>query len=148
MSSDYERHLDQSPEEALVSVNGAAQAWDAMWEPEGSAGLLRLPVTHGLRQSLLVGPLSVEPDDYRAGSTLRFHVESTTTRLNWTACLVLLFGALGGIVAMLWPFFPGLLRLAPAGIVLAIAAWLLVASRLRTADVDDFLDLVAEEPPD
>jgi hypothetical protein len=148
MSLDYERHLDQSLEEVLVSVNDAAQAWGAMWEPEGSAGLLRLPVSHGLRQSLLEGPLSVERDAYRAGSTLRFRIESTTTRLNWTACLVLLIGALGGIVSMLWPFFPGLLRLAPAGIVLAIAAWLLVASRLRTADVDDFLDLVAEEPPD
>ena len=115
-----------------------------MWEPEGSTGTLRLPVSHGLRQSLLEGTLTIEADPGSSGSTMRFHVEATRTKVNWTASLLLLIGAAGGIVTMLWPFFPGLLPLAPAGIVLAIAAWLLVASRLRSADVEDFFDLVAE----
>ena len=53
-----------------------------------------------------------------------------------------------GVIAMLWPFFPRLLRLAPAGIVLAIAAWLLVASKLRNADADEFFDLVLAEVPE
>ena len=45
---------------------------------------------------------------------------------------------------MLWPLHPAILRLAPAGIVLAIAAWLLVSSRLRNSEVKDFLHLVAD----
>jgi len=113
-----------------------------MWEPEGSTGVLRLPVSHGLRQSLLEGPLTVEADPWGSGSTLRFRVEATRTKVNWTASLLLLIGAAGGVVTMLWPFFPGLLPLAPAGIVLAIAAWLLVVSRLRTTEIEDFFDLV------
>jgi len=139
----YERHLDQNSERALSSVRQVAEEWGAMWEPEGSTGILRLPVSHGLRQSLLEGPLTVEADPERSGSTVRFRVEATRTRINWTASLLLLIGGAGGIVTMLWPFFPGLLPLAPAGIVLAIAAWLLVVSRLRTTEVEDFFDLVA-----
>ncbi|MEJ2085111.1 MAG: hypothetical protein P8Y44_05445 [Acidobacteriota bacterium] len=138
----YDRHLDQSAEQALSSVRQVAEEWGAMWEPEGSTGILRLPVSHGLRQSLLEGPLTVEADPRGSGSTLRFRVEATRTKVNWTASLLLLIGAAGGIVTMLWPFFPGLLPLAPAGIVLAIAAWLLVASRLRTTEIEDFFDLV------
>jgi hypothetical protein len=148
MSLEYEKQLDKSLDDILASVSDAAESWGAIWEPEGSGGILRLPVSHGLRQSLLEGPLSVEKDPVWPGSTLRFLAERTQTKINWTASLVLLLGAVGGVVAMLWPFFPNLLRLAPAGIVLAIAAWLLVASRLRTADVDDFLRLVAEARPD
>ena len=148
MSLEYERQIDQSLDDALASVNDAAESWGAIWEPEGSGGILRLPVSQGLRQSLLEGLLLVERDPSRPGSTLRFRVERTQTKINWTASLVLLLGAVGGVVATLWPFFPNLLRLAPAGIVLAIAAWLLVASRLRTADVDDFLRLVAGDRPD
>lgn len=115
-----------------------------MWEPEGSTGILRLPVSHGLRQSLLEGSLTVEADPGGSGSTVRFRVDRTRTKIHWTASLLLLIGAAGGIVTMLWPFFPGLLPLAPAGIVLAIAAWLLVASRLRTAHVEDFFDRLRE----
>jgi hypothetical protein len=148
MTSLYERHLDQAPDQAVVAVQRAAEDWGGRWEGRESRGILSLPITHGLRQSLVEGPLSVEAVPGETGSILRFQIENRSTRLNWAACLVLLLGALGGIVAMLWPFFPNLLHLAPAGIVLAIAAWLLVASRLRTADVVDFLQLVAEDRPD
>ncbi len=77
MSPDYERQLDQPPDQILTSVKRAAEEWGAIWQPEGSSGVLRLPVTHGLRQSLLEGPLTVEKNRYGSGSTLRSCVEAT-----------------------------------------------------------------------
>ena len=51
----------------------------------------------------------------------------------------------GGISAVLWPLFPErLLPFVPLGLVMAIGAWLLIVSRLRSAGPQDFLDTVAE----
>ena len=60
--------------------------------------------------------------------------------LNRGAAGVLAFGALGGIVAMLWPFFPGLLKIAPLAAVLAVVAWLMVAGRLRNSGLEEFVE--------
>ena len=148
MRSDYERRSDRSAVEVATAIAASAEDWGAVWQPDGSGGILTLPVSHGLHHGLLEGPVSIEKDPFTGGSTLRFRVEASQSRVNWTACLLLVFGAIGGVIAMLWPFFPGLLQLAPAGIVLAIAAWLLVASKLRNADADDFFDLVLAEVPE
>ena len=45
---------------------------------------------------------------------------------------------------MIWPFFPGLLPLAPLGAIVALSGWFLVVSRLTTSTPDDFLRLVAD----
>lgn len=143
----FDRELDLSVDETRRAIGAAADIWGAVWTSGNRGGRLLLPVTHGLRQSILDGEVSIDKDPYRSGATARFRIDSTTSRLNWPATLVLGFGAMGGVVAMLWPFYPRLLFLAPAGIVLAIAGWLLVASRLRTTDVGDFFDLVADIDP-
>jgi hypothetical protein len=73
-------------------------------------------------------------------------VEQEEFQLNHGAVFVLLCGAIGGIAVMLWPIWPPLLALAPIGAVLAILAWLMVASRLRSAGVEEFFALVASDP--
>jgi membrane protein implicated in regulation of membrane protease activity len=97
-----------------------------------------------------MGPLTVEPAG--GGSVIEFAVEESHQTVNRPAFFVLFLGALGAGTTILWPLYPPLLAFAPVGVVLAVAAWLLVASRLRTSGPDDFLQLVAtigqEAPPD
>jgi uncharacterized membrane protein HdeD (DUF308 family) len=51
----------------------------------------------------------------------------------------------GGLLTVLWPFFPRLLSVAPFGAVVALGGWFLVVSRLRTSGPDDFLKAVAAQ---
>ena len=88
-----------------------------------------------------MGSLTVEPA--AGGSVLRFTVEESHQSVNRPAFLILLLGAIGAGAVTLWPLYPPLLSFAPVGVVLALAAWLLVASRLRTSGPEDFLRLVA-----
>jgi len=63
--------------------------------------------------------------------------------------MILIFGAVGGLLLVVAPLVPALFELIPAAIVLLVAAWFMVASRLRTRGPDDFLELVEsmlEEP--
>ena len=57
--------------------------------------------------------------------------------------MVLLFATAGGILTVLWPFFPDLLAVAPFGAVIALGGWFLVITRLRTSGPDEFLEAVA-----
>ena len=59
------------------------------------------------------------------------------------ALAILVLGAAGGIAATLWPFYPPLLGIAPLAVVVALAAWILVASRLRTSTPNELLEIVA-----
>lgn len=142
MSAKIRRRFDQTPAEALAAVGRAVELWGAGWQAEGDGGQIVLPVVHGLRHELLEGRLVVIPDG--GGCLLELELEEVGSRLNRSAVAILLLGAVGGLSTFLWPLFPGLLRLAPAGFVLAVVAWLLVASRLRSSDADDFLSLVAD----
>ena len=134
------RQIDQSAARVARAVRQAADDWGARWQPDGRGGRLLLPVSQGLKRGLVVARIEIEST--AEGSELNLTVEDEDYRLNRPAVVVLLLGAAGGLVTALWPFFPGLLRLAPVGAVLALVAWLLVVSRLRTTDTDDFLDLV------
>jgi hypothetical protein len=138
-----EQHLQLpcSSEEALAAVAAAAEIWGASWQPDGQGGRLQLPMIRGLRHSLATGELRVESSP--TGSLLSLCVQEGPAHLNRSATAVLVLGALGGLVVALWPFFPPLLGLLPVGIVLLMVAWLLVASRLRSGDDADFLELVA-----
>ena len=62
---------------------------------------------------------------------------------------VLLLATAGGVLTVLWPFFPNLLAVAPFGAVIALGGWFLVITRLRTSGPDDFLEAVVaqEEAP-
>ena len=67
------------------------------------------------------------------------------------AGLLLLVALLGAATATLWPFVPALQSLPPLGLVLAVAAWLAVLTRLRHRSVAELLDEVGsrlEEPPE
>ena len=131
-------------DEALEVLAEAAEAWGAEWRREGSGGRLVLPVTAGLRFGHLTGRISTEPAQRERGTRLRFSVDDTHYQLHWQAVVILCFGALGGLSFTLWPFYPPLLALAPIALVLAFAAWFLVASRLRTAGVAEFFELLEE----
>ena len=151
MSERFEIEAALTRDEALEALAQASELWGAGWERQGDGGRLALPVLTGLKRGLLVGPVQIEAA--ASGSRLVFDVEERHDSLNWTAVAILVFGAAGGIAATLWPFFPVLLGVAPLAVVVAIGAWILVASRLRTSTPEDFLDLVAdhgaveEEPP-
>ena len=133
-----------SRETTLAAVEQAAELWGAAWRADGWGGRLELPVAAGLRRGVVRGRLSVEAT--ADGSRLLLRVEESRHTLNRVALVVLLLGGIGALAATLWPFFPPLLAVAPLAIVLALSAWLLVASRLRTSGPDDFLDLVATLP--
>jgi hypothetical protein len=144
MSEEHSIEIDLSQDEALTAVGQASEVWGATWRREGSSGRLELPVLAGLRHGLLVGRVWTEPA--ATGSRLIFRVEERHFRLQWTALIILTLGAMGGITVTLWPFFPSLLGVAPLAVVVAIAAWILVASRLRTSTPGEFLELVAGFP--
>jgi len=61
---------------------------------------------------------------------------------------VLLLATAGGVLTVLWPFFPNLLAVAPFGAVIALGGWFLVITRLRTSGPDEFLEAVAAQGED
>lgn len=139
-SEKYQIDTEAPTQGAIAAVGAAAEAWGAGWQGAIDGGRLALPTLSGLRREVMAGRVTVEPSG--RGSRVRFEVEETTGTINRPAALILLFGALGGLCIVLWPFFPALLGIAPVAVVLAFAAWLLVASRLRQSGPDDFLALV------
>jgi hypothetical protein len=128
--------------EALAAAKAEATDWGTELTDETSdTGRLMLPVVAGLRHGRVLGQLVARSTT--EGSLLSFAEESSSYALNRSAVAALVLSALGGILCVLWPMFPGLLPLAPAGAVLAIAGWLLVVARLRTSGPQDFLNAVA-----
>jgi hypothetical protein len=130
------------PEAAWAAAVQAASEWGAeLGDGEGGARKVRLPATRGLRIGWVEGALTAEP--VPGGSRLSFRVLGEEYRLRTAAVAILLLGALGGLVVALWPFFPRLLPLLPLGVVLALAAWFVVLSRLRVSGPMEFLDMVS-----
>lgn len=136
--------IELPPDQALRAIEHAAGHWGAEWQADGWGGRLTLPVTAGLRHGRLSGRVGISSRG--GGSRLELEIEREEFWLNRGAVFVLLCGAIGGISVMLWPVWPPLLALAPVGAVLAILAWLMVASRLHSSGVDDFFALVASDP--
>lgn len=133
------------PLAAAAAVREAAELWDAQLQ-ELNAGAFRvsLPVAAGLRNGLVQAVVRVERGADARSSRVRLRVEQEAYRLQPAAVMILAFAALGGLAATLWPFFPGgvMMTLAPIGILLALAGWFLVTSRLITRNERDFLDLI------
>lgn len=152
----HSTRLDLLPEDAAQAVSEAAEVWGAGledWDRERRSGILHLPVAAGLRHGMVHGRLSVEPDD--GGSRVVFHQETSEYRLQSTSVAFLCLSAIGAILVVLWPFFPpdsGWMQAAPLGVVLALAGWFLVTSRIITRDVGSFFELLREmsdpTPPD
>jgi hypothetical protein len=139
----YRREIHAPPERTLAAVDEAAEMWNAVWQISGSGGRLHLPVLAGIRRGSVVGPVKVGVA--QAGSTISFEIEDDAYQVNRPALIFLVLGALGGVLSLFWPLLgPDLQKVVPFGLVMAIGAWLLVVSRLRTAGPEDFFDSVAE----
>jgi hypothetical protein len=140
---EYHAEIQATPTRTLAAVDQAAEMWDAAWEAAPYGGRLHMPALAGIRGGSIL--LRVEATRSDAGTDLVLKVEDSAYRINRGAALFLLVGALGGISAVFWPLFPErLLPFVPLGLVMAIGAWLLIVSRLRSAGPQDFLDTVAE----
>lgn len=138
--SSFHVRIPIPPQEALAAVATAAEEWGAVWHPGGSGGRLQLPVRAGLRQGHQDGHVEISADD--EGSELRFREERSELHLWAQAVVVLALGAFGGLMTVLWPFWPDLLEVAPFGAVIALSAWLLVMGRLENRGAQEFLELV------
>jgi hypothetical protein len=145
------------PADAMRAVVSAAEEWGAELEPRPGAGgpggpggpgagggHLRLPVVAGLRRGWITGPLAVETA--AQGSRVTFRPAAQDYTLETSAVAVLVMAGAGALLTVAWPLFPGLLPGAPFGAVLAVAGWLLVASRLRAKGPAEFLASVASYP--
>jgi len=133
--------LPDPPEAALSAVARAAEMWGGELERQGSGGRLHLPVLAGLRRGFVTGPLLVEPT--ADGSRVVFHPEDHHVYVHVPSLVILLISVAGAILTVLWPFYPGLLPLAPFGVLLALGGWFLVLTRLRTSGPDEFLEMAA-----
>ncbi|HEV2852446.1 MAG TPA: hypothetical protein VHC97_06555 [Thermoanaerobaculia bacterium] len=129
--------LEASPEKALAAVGRAAEDWGA----EFQGGRLNLPVLAGIRRGLVTGTVEVGPAE--GGSRVVFRPETSAYHVQTQAVVILLLAVAGGLLTLVWPFFPKLIAVAPFGAVLALGGWFLVVSRLRTSGPDEFLDAVA-----
>ncbi len=137
--------------EVLTAIKDAAEDWGASWEPSGggtaAGGTLHLPVVAGLRRGFQEGRVVVEDGaggKKGAGDVLsvRFQVERQSYRLWTPAIALLLVAAWGGVMSVIWPFWPHLLRFVPIGLVLAFSAWFLIVPRLRNEGAEEFLGMV------
>ena len=138
----HQRQLSQPPATVLEAVDEAAQMWGAGWQPTEQGGRLRLPVVQGLRRGIVQGTLNAAPKE--TGTSLRLDVEKASYAINRSALAILILGGMGGLTIVFWPLSPTILQLAPLGAVLALVAWLMVVSKLRNSDPEDFFDLVAD----
>ena len=138
--------LGISPEKALAAVGRAAEEWGAEFQNEGSFGRLNLPVVAGIRRGLVTGTVEVGPAE--GGSRVVFRPETSAYYVQTQAVMILLLAVAGGLLTLVWPFFPKLMAVAPFGAVLALGGWFLVVSRLRTSGPDEFLVAVAVNAED
>jgi hypothetical protein len=137
-------------ERALAAVAAEAEAWGAEWEGHAAGGRLDLPVLFGLRRGVVAGEIAVGPrpagpgipESSEISSEIRWHHLRSELHVHRAAVVILALAAAAGLGTLLWPFFPVLIRLVPAAILLSLSAWWLVVSRLRTAGPREFLDAV------
>ncbi len=101
---------------------------------------LAMPVAAGLR----LGQVRLLVSVPSSGGRVDWEITSEDWRLHRQATVVLTLGAIGSLAAAAWPFFPSLLPFASIGVVLALAAWLLVSARVSYRGVEQFwLDVEA-----
>ncbi len=146
-----ELELAVPPEEAWRLLRRAVEEWGGEWrDPQGdvaNGNELILPTRAGLREGYTRFTPTVSSGT--TGSRLTLGLVGESLRVNSGAAMVLLMGAVGGLLVVVWPLHAALLAVAPVGAVLALVAWLLVASRFRSSGPHELLGLVrdlAEEP--
>lgn len=144
---EHEIELSEPPDLVMAAVARAADTWGADFERPvhdgGTGGTLHLPFVAGLRRGMVAGPVTIEP--IPEGSRLVFREERSIRHVHTPSLAVLLIACLGGLLTVLWPFYPRLLPISSLGAVLALGGWFLVISRLQTSGPDEFLASVAAE---
>ena len=140
---EHEIELGEPPDLVIAAVARAAEAWGAELERQGMGGRLHLPFVSGLRRGLVSGPLTVEP--IPDGSRVVFRAEESSHYVQTSSVAFLLIAAVGGLLTVIWPFFPKMLPIAPFGAILALGGWFLVITRLRASGPDEFLAVVSAE---
>lgn len=148
--------FDAPPDAVLEALALAAEDWEGEWRPRAdptpgrTSGHLYLPIVAGLRQGLLELAVTVEPGSPEEpgedeGTRLSLQPLAGRYHLNTSAVGVLAIAAVGGLMVLIWPFFPAypeLVQLAPLGAILALVGWFLVVSRLTNQGPEEFLSLV------
>jgi hypothetical protein len=130
------------PAAAGALLADEVEAWGGEWRALGTdGGTIVLPVAAGLRHGVVEGKVMISADG--AGSRVTLEVTAATYRVNTVAAAILAFGAAGALLLLVWALYPQLLELAPLGALAALAAWLLVAARLRSSGPQDYLDALA-----
>ena len=133
----FEAIVEVEPAAALPLLAETAELWGAEWQPAGVAeGRLTLPVMAGLRRGWVRGTVRV--DRHEQGARLTFGVEERLFRTDVPAFVTLLIAAVGALMTLVAPFFPRLWPLVPAGIFLALGAWLFIVARLRNSGPEEF----------
>ena len=135
--------ISASVEAVGHALKQAAEEWGGQWKVSADGGELWIPVSAGLRRGYWRGDVLLAPSPSSPGLILlTAEAKDLQMHVNRGGALILLAGAAGGIVAVLWPFFPALLEIGPMALVLAIAAWLLVSSHIRNSGLEEFLETV------
>ena len=144
--SRYQLRVAAGREETRRAVEQAAEAWGGTYRPE--SGEIYLPLLAGLRTGAMAGRVSLAGDS--TGTHVTLEEESRDYQLNRSAVAALVLALAGALATFLWPFFPELTPLAGAGLIVSLAAWFLVISRLSTNGPEDFLATVADfaAPPE
>lgn len=140
---EHEIDLGEPPDLVMAAVARAAEAWGAELDRDGMGGRLHLPFVSGLRRGLVSGPLTVEP--IPDGSRVVFRAEESSHYVQTSSVALLLIAAVGGLLTVIWPFYPKMLPIAPFGAILALGGWFLVINRLRASGPEEFLAAVAAE---
>jgi hypothetical protein len=149
MAEEHAIDLGLPPEAAVAALARTAEDWGAQFERDpagGTGGKLHLPVLAGLRKGVVSGEVELWPKG--EGSRLVFRPDQAVYFVQTSAVMVLLLATAGGVLTILWPFFPNLLAAAPFGAVIALGGWFLVITRLRTSGPDEFLEAVAAQVED
>ena len=138
--AEHSIELDHRPDAVLAALRRAVDDWGAELRKEESGFRLYLPVIHGLRRGLVSGPVRVE--SFEDGARVVFQPEESDLYVQAASVMILLIAVAGGLLTVLWPFFPQLLPVSPFGAILALGGWFLVLSRLRTSGPEEFLEMV------
>lgn len=139
MTTHHETTVATDRAKTMSRIETLAEIWGAEWRPDDDqSGHLALPVRAGLRRGLVEGPVLVTPDGQH--SRVRFDIQEQIYRVQYSAFFLLTLGAVGGILTVAAPLVPTLWPLVPVGVILAVASWLLIVSRLHNSGPEQFFE--------
>ena len=137
----YRLRTRVAPERALAAFGEMVEAHGGEWD--AVSGSTTLVLQAGVRHGIARGHVRAVPQI--AGSELIVQASEERWALDRSMVLMLVLGALAGLVCVLWPFFPLIARFVPIGLVLGASVWLAVLSRLRHLGIGELLAQVERE---